>query len=129
MLFMNRYTKGARSERELLSILEGKGYSVMRAAGSGVSSTSPDIIAIKNGKGLAFECKAWQSNISIEKDKIAMLKQWKQNTNMQTMIAWRMNGKGWIFIELEQLSEASRNYTVTMKNAALIGKRIEDVIS
>ncbi len=125
---MKRYVKGARSERELLAMLQSRGYSVMRAAGSGVSSVAPDIIAIKDGKGLAFECKAWQSNLSIEKEKVSMLKGWRDNTRMQTMIAWRVNGKGWLFISLDELSETGKNFTVTMKRAGQIGRKIEHIL-
>jgi Holliday junction resolvase len=53
---MNRYVKGARGERELLAKFADLGYSVVRSAGSGVNSISPDIIAIKDGRVYAFEC-------------------------------------------------------------------------
>ena len=52
---MNRYSKGARGERELLGRFHELGYSVMRSAGYGVNSISPDIVAIKKGRGFAFE--------------------------------------------------------------------------
>ena len=95
-----RYSKGARGERELLNYLYSKAYSVVRSAGSGVNSISPDIIAIKHGKGLAFECKAWdRSSLSIEPEKFDVLCEWERNTCMDTFVAWRMNGQGWFFIK------------------------------
>lgn len=126
---MKRYSKGARSERELLGILESNNFSVIRAAGSGVSSTSPDIVGIRNGKGVAFECKAWEkSNVSIEIEKLEMLKKWQENTGMETMIAWRMNGKGWFFIKLEEMKKTERSYTITKNNAMAISRKIEAII-
>ncbi len=126
---MKTYSKGARTERELLALLQDHRYSVMRAAGSGVSSVAPDIIAIKEGNGLAFECKAWEkSNIAIETEKIGMLMEWERNTHMQTFIAWRMNGEGWFFIKLNEMSKAEKSYVITRKNAVTIARRFENII-
>jgi Holliday junction resolvase len=123
---MHRYVKGARSERELLSSLEELEYSVMRSAGSGVNSISPDIIAFKEGKGYAFECKAWErGSIAIPVDKFECLKRWERNTGMETFLAWRMNGKGWYFIKLTEMRKAVSNYTVTSKDAEAINRRFE----
>ncbi|MEM3775449.1 MAG: hypothetical protein QXZ35_02235, partial [Candidatus Micrarchaeaceae archaeon] len=59
---MSRYEKGARGERELLEKFRSAGYSVIRSAGSGVNSISPDILVVKKNSGMAFECKAWDKN-------------------------------------------------------------------
>ena len=126
---MRRYVKGARAERELLNFLFGKGYSVIRSAGSGVNSISPDIVAIKNGKGLAFESKAWNStSIAIEPDKYQSLKTWESNSGMDTYMAWRMNGQGWYFIKLDELYKADRNYTITKRLAMQINRRPEHIV-
>jgi holliday junction resolvase Hjr len=126
---LTRYSKGARSERELLNGLHDKGYSVMRSAGSGVNTLSPDLIAMKNGKGLAFECKAWdKGNIWIEKDRFENLVQWQSNTGMDTFIAWRMNGTGWFFIKLEEMKSNDKSKTVSRKTALEINRRIESII-
>ncbi|MCL5007652.1 MAG: Holliday junction resolvase Hjc [Candidatus Marsarchaeota archaeon] len=126
---MNRYVKGARGERELMDIFYKNGYSVMRSAGSGVNSISPDIISYKGGRGLAFECKAWaKSSLSIDVEKFDVLKGWESNTSMETFIAWKMNNKGWFFIKLDEMSKASKSYTVTRRRAMLINRRIGAII-
>ncbi|EQD66107.1 Resolvase, Holliday junction-type [mine drainage metagenome] len=126
---MKRYSKGARGERELLNFLYSKGYSVMRAAGSGVNSLGPDIIAFREGTGLAFECKAWEkTSLSIEAEKIEKLRQWQENTKMHTFIAWRMNGNGWFFISLEELKKTPEYYTVTRRNAISINRKIANIM-
>ena len=126
---MKRYSKGARGERELLNFLYSKGYSVMRAAGSGVNSLGPDIIAFKEGTGLAFECKAWnKTSISIEVEKIEKLRQWESNTRMHTFIAWRMNGSGWFFISLDEMNRTTEYYTVTRRNALSINRKVDDIL-
>lgn len=104
------------------------GYSVIRSAGSGVNSISPDILAIKDGRGMAFECKAWNnSSLSIEPDKAEELKRWEANSHMPVFIGWRINTLGWFFIKLEELNKAEKNYTVTKKTAMGINRRIEQI--
>lgn len=126
---IQRYSKGARSERELLNELYSRGYSVVRAAGSGVNSVSPDLIAVKAGRGMVFECKAWdRGSLSIEPDKYESLRQWRDNALMDTFIAWRVNGQGWLFIKLDELTKNRNSYTITKRNAMLIGRRLDGVI-
>ena len=123
-----RYSKGARSERELLLRLSGINYSVMRAAGSGVNSLSPDIIAIKEGRGFAFECKAWATNLIIEPERLDSLQTWEKNTGMQTFIAWKINNKGWFFIKLNELLRNGKNYTMTKSKAFEINRTFEEIV-
>ena len=126
---MTRYSKGARSERELLGDLHSKGYSVMRSAGSGVNSLSPDLIAVKNGKGLAFECKAWdRDSLSMENDRFEGLVNWQRNTGMATFVAWRMNGSGWFFIKLEEMKANEKTTTVSRKTALEINRKIDSIV-
>jgi len=126
---MNRYVKGARGERELLAKFAELGYSVMRSAGSGVNSISPDIIAIKSGKGFAFECKAWETSVAIEPEKYNVLKDWENNTGLKTFIAWRMNGKGWFFIPIGKLRQTEKSYRISKKEAFEQGMNIEQILS
>lgn len=126
---MANYSKGARGERELLTLLYNNSYSVMRAAGSGVNSISPDLIAIKQGKGMAFECKAWSNtSVSIPHEKFIAMTEWERNTQMPMFIGWRMNNKGWFFIRLDELKKTEKSYTVTMKTAIEINRRIEAIL-
>lgn len=126
---MTRYGKGARTERELLHDLHGKGYSVMRSAGSGINTLSPDLIAVKDGRGLAFECKAWdRDSVAIENDRFDGLVEWRRNTGMETFLAWRMNGTGWFFIKLEELQSNDKTRTISKKTAMDINRRMESII-
>ncbi len=127
--WLSRYVKGARSERELMEMFMRNGYSVMRSAGSGVNSITPDVISYKKGRGMAFECKAWNNgSISIEPEKFDVLKRWQDNTSMETFIAWKMNNMGWFFIRLGEMSRSQKNYTVTKKNAIKIGRVFESIV-
>lgn len=123
------YRKGSRSERELMAIFMEQGYSVLRSAGSGVGTPSPDILLFKRTKQYGLECKAWDSgSLSLEKPKIAELRAWQENTGMTTMIAWRMSREGWYFIYLDELNEAPKNFTVTAKRAREINRRTEALL-
>lgn len=103
-------------------------YSVMRAAGSGINSLSPDIIVIKRDKKYAFECKAWASNLLIEPSRIESLREWQKNTEMQTFIAWRINNIGWFFIKLNEMSKKGKNYTLTKKQVFKINRKMDALI-
>lgn len=123
---MNRYTKGARGERELLNRLSEMGYSVIRSAGSGVNSISPDILALKANSGFAFECKAWdRGSVSIEPEKFEELRKWEKNAGMQTYIAWRMNSVGWYFVKLDEMNRNGKSYSVTKRKALEINRVFE----
>ena len=101
----------------------------MRSAGSGVNSISPDIIVLKEGKGFAFECKAWDNtSLSIEPDKYEVLIEWEKNTGMQTFIAWRMSGKKWFFVRLSELRRTEKNYVVTRTTAMEIARDLEAML-
>lgn len=125
---MLRYAKGARSERELIGLFSEKGFSVIRAAGSGVSSLCPDILVFKGGKQYGFECKAWEcGSLSIEKEKMKALKEWERNTGITTFIAWRIGRVGWRFLYLDELEEKEKNYTISMRKAMTINRGIAEL--
>ncbi len=126
---MRRYMKGARSERELLNTFYGMGYSVIRAAGSGVNALGPDILAIKKGVCLSFECKAWEkSSLSLDDDQFLKLLEWEENSASDTYIAWRMNGEGWFFIKLSEMEKGNGHFNITKKKAMGINRRLEHVL-
>lgn len=125
---MNRYGKGARSERELIEILAKEGYSVIRAAGSGVGGECPDVLAFKKGKQFAIECKAWNRNrIAIENKKYEELVRWQENTGIKTMIAWKIPYFEWLFIDIKDLEKNPASYSITKIKAKEIGKKINEI--
>ena len=126
---MANYQKGARSERELIHLLSGKGYSVIRAAGSGVAGECPDILAFRRGVNFAFECKAWGSDrVSVDHAHYRSLKNWEENSGITTMLAWRMDGGMWNFIYLAELEENPQSFSITKKRALEIGRGVESVL-
>ncbi len=126
---VNRYVKGARSERELRDKLHEMGYSVIRSAGSGVDALSPDLIALKNGKAICIECKAWDSgSIALDDEQYVKLLELAKNTSFPTYVAWRMPREGWYFIALEEFTQGKSNWNVTKRKVVAANRRLEDVL-
>lgn len=120
----SRYTKGARSERELIEILTKYGYLAVRTAGSGVNGECPDIIALRDGRQLVIECKAWNRNrIAIEHGKYLALKNW-EGQGAKTLIAWKLPYKGWKFIELKDLKQNKSSWSITKSEIEKKGKEL-----
>ncbi len=97
------YRKGYSAELELLHKLSLMGFVAIRAPRSGrINLPSPDIIAIKNGKMVAIECKARTKGFKISKDQINELKLWSEH-GVDVYIGWKQLRKDWIFINLEDV--------------------------
>ena len=105
----SRYFKGAMYERELLYILHDKGFAVMRAAGSGGNISVPDIIGIKKGHVLAFECKAWVKEPRLRPEKLKDLIDWSDKSGGMGFVAWRHDNK-WEFKNAKDLMEKEKQW-------------------
>jgi len=123
------YRKGSRAERELIAMFLEKGYSVIRSAGSGSGTPSPDILTFKAGKQFGFECKAWdKSNLGLDKEQFNNLKKWEENTGMTTLVAWRLPREGWFFIYLSAFEEQGKSFTVSRKTAELLNVKFDELV-
>ncbi|MFH0714156.1 MAG: Holliday junction resolvase Hjc [Candidatus Diapherotrites archaeon] len=120
---MTRYEKGANAERELIKELYAKGYSVIRAAGSGVTPLpSPDLLALNGRKTLAFECKAWGStSLTIPHEQFDSTMEWCAKADAEFFIAWKATGKGWHFLKPEHFHKNAKSYSVSFKDALAKG--------
>jgi Holliday junction resolvase len=122
----NSKSKGTKFERELSKMLIEKGYLVVRAAGSGILQTAPDLLAFKSYEHIAFECKAWDSErLSLRKEQYNLLKEWSDNAGLTVYVAWRVPREGWFFIKLYELNE---NRAITLSHARLINRKFEEII-
>ncbi len=123
------YVKGARAERELIHYFTEKGFAVIRAAGSGVNSLSPDLLAFRQGRQYAIECKAWDSgSLSFGKERVAQMRQWQETTGITYLVGWRVSRDGWYFVPLHMLEEQGRTFTITLAKAKLIGQKLEELV-
>lgn len=126
---MYGYGKGSRAERELIHFFSQHGYSVIRAAGSGVSSLSPDLLMFKRGNQYAIEAKAHETeNLGLDKEQFLGLKQWEENTGITTLVGWRRNREEWLFIPLSVFNEKEKSFTLNWERAQMVGRKKEELI-
>lgn len=124
---MTVYQKGARAERELIKHFSEKEFSVIRAAGSGVNSLSPDLLLFKRGMQYAIESKAWEKeHLNIDRYQFLNLKKWEENTGITTYVAWRRNAEEWLFLPLILFEENEKSFSINWTRAKQIGKKIEE---
>lgn len=73
---MTQYDKGTSFERDVVKNFNKMGWIAIRAAGSGIGNEIvPDVIAIKRGRIIAFQCKSTnKTKINITKAKEKMMK-------------------------------------------------------
>ena len=120
--------KGANYERQLKKMLEEKGYYVVRSAGSGSDSTSPDLIALSSVRKMGFECKAIRSEyLWIESEKIEKYREFELKTAMPVYIAWKSPYRDWGFFPLSAMKESKSGYGISLKelNSSL---KLEQII-
>jgi Holliday junction resolvase len=123
------YKKGSRAEHELIKMLMGQGYSVIRAAGSGGGTPCPDVLAFKRIDQFGFECKSVESqSLQLRTEQIEHLKQWELNTNITTFIAWRQRGGNWLFVRVEHVKKTEKGYSLTLKQAKLFGIELKQLL-
>lgn len=124
---MTTYQKGSRAERELICYFSQHGYCVIRAAGSGVNSLSPDLLVFRRGMQFAIESKAHErTSLQIPKDQFHGLIKWEENTGITPYIAWRRDRKEWFFLPLSVFEENEKSYSLSWGRAEMIGKRLEE---
>ena len=123
------YKKGARAERELITFFSENNFSVIRAAGSGVSSLSPDLLVFRRGKQYAFESKAIEHKyLHLRRDQFLGLKKWEENTGITSYVAWRRSREPWYFIPLSVFNENKNSFAISWDQAKLIGRKLEELI-
>ncbi len=114
------YKKGARAERELMELLWKRGYAVVRSAGSG-NTYAPDVIAIREGVVLAFECKAWKKKeVYIPSHQMEKMLEWRKRSGAELYLAWKYPYRGWFFIPIYLLTKRGSNYVVTLDEAEVL---------
>ncbi|MDD4250618.1 MAG: Holliday junction resolvase Hjc [Candidatus ainarchaeum sp.] len=116
---MSHYNKGANAERELIKILDGLGFAVLRVAGSGVNPLPcPDVVALFKGKIIAFECKARKGKyLPIAKEQLDEEIGWANKAGADFVVAWKVPNKGWLFVYPAAFRLAGKNYMLSLDEA------------
>jgi len=104
IIVVKTYRKGANAERDLAKKLKSLGFSVIRAARSGGTISTPDLVAIKDKSVLAFECKAWKTKPILRKDELKEFKEWCEKSGAIGILAWKKRGR-WLFLRVEEIKD------------------------
>jgi Holliday junction resolvase len=121
------YRKGSRAEHELIDYFSGKGYCVIRAAGSGVNSLSPDILVFRRGVQCGIEAKAHETGcLGIHREQFENLRKWEDVSGINCYIGWRRSREPWYFIPLSVFKENGKSFSVGWEQAQAIGKKLEE---
>src|SRR3990167_10600552 len=104
--------KGTRAERELLHMLYSKKFNIMRSAGSGsIGIPNPDLIAAKDGRILAIECKSLSAeNKYFTEQEIEELKEFSKSFKAEAWLGLRFDNIGWFFIHPDKLNKTKSGY-------------------
>jgi holliday junction resolvase Hjr len=124
-------SKGTRAERELLHLFWENEWAAMRAAGSGSTSRpSPDLLASKNNKTYAIECKSIKSKSHhFKKEELEQLKLFSNLFGATAIIGIRFDNLGWHFLKAEELiPNKNGNYSVSLKLAQEEGIKFQELI-
>lgn len=121
---------GIEHERNLVNLLQGKGFMAGRLQQSGVSL--PDVIAGDNESFFVFEVKSTKStNIKIYKRQIWSLRNFAYNFNAKPYVAVYFIDRmlNFLFIELRDLNEYDKMFTIDYNTACLKGRDLNEIIS
>lgn len=104
------YRKGYKAELELVHLLSKRGFLAIRSPRSGrIGLPAPDVIAIRRGKILAFECKFIGRAFKVPSSELEQLKQWERIGGAECYIAWKYPRRGWRFISLKHVLKRKGN--------------------
>lgn len=127
---MPHYNKGANAERELIKIFDSKGFAVLRVAGSGVNPLPcPDVVALLNGKIMAFECKAKKGDyLAIKIEQMDEETSWAKKAGAMFFVAWKVPHKGWLFIKPDVFRKTDKFYMLKLDVAKENSILIDDLL-
>lgn len=127
---MGAKTKGTGAERELVHLLWAQNWAASRVAGSGsIKYPEPDIIATKDKRLLAIECKITKGDSQyLTKEEVADLKKFAAIAGAEAYIAVRFAREEWRFLRPEELDVTPTQFVVSKKQALKHGKLLADVL-
>ncbi len=127
---MNRKKKGTDAERDLLRKFWENGWAALRTPGSGSAQhPSPDIIAGKQERKIALECKVTKSNSKyFENAEIAQLLLFSEIFGAEPWVGVKLGKEQWFFLNIEDLKKTDKSYVATLENAKNKGLIFEELL-
>jgi len=125
---MSRKTKGINAERELVHKLWAFGWSACRIAGSGSSHyPSPDVIAGKDCRSLAIECKTTKKTKYLTKEEVNNLVSFAKIFGAEPWIGIRFR-EGWFFLKPKDLKDTGKGLAVSKELAKQKGLGLKKLL-
>jgi len=124
--------KGDRAERELIHMFFSTGkFAPLRTAGSGSTSLPcPDLLVGGMGRVLAIECKSSKNKKYIRKEQVDELVEFSTKFGAEPWIGMRFDGKGWFFLDMDNLKMSKGNsYAIDLKLALEKGLSFEKLVN
>ena len=121
---------GIEHERNLVNLLEAKGFKAVRLQSS--ARSMPDVIAGDSESFFVFEVKSTTTtNVKIYKKQIRSLKNFAYNFNAKPLVAVYFINRmlNFLFIELRDLKEYDKMFTIDYNTACLKGRDLNEVLS
>jgi Holliday junction resolvase len=116
---MSNYQKGARFERDIVTELWGRGWTAVRAAGSGsVGYPVPDVVGMRDGELIAIECKSSRKNKVYLEEAIMNLKVFADISGARAYIGVKFLKKKPMFFNIRQLI-AEKHYNLSVDDPHL----------
>jgi len=127
---MGAKTKGTGAERELVHLFWKQNWAASRVAGSGsIGYPVPDILAGKDKRQLAIECKCTKSDSQyLTKEEVADLRKFAAITGAEPLIAVRFAREEWRFLHPDALDVTPTQFVVSKKMALEQGRVLKDVL-
>jgi Holliday junction resolvase len=123
---MSNKAKGSKCERELYDLFVTNNFRCVRVAGSGVmENTACDLIAgKKNDRKYCIEVKSTKVPYKyITKEQINDFIVFSEIFGLVPVVAVRFNREGWFFFSPSQLKDAGKNWSISLEEAKIEGKR------
>lgn len=122
--------KGSQGERELLHQFWENNWACVRVAGSGsMSFPSPDLLAGKDGKSFALECKTFKKKYKyLEEKEIAQLKKFAEIFGAEPWLAIRFDRQPWHLLRLADLQKTEKYWTVSLVLAQEKGLKLAEFL-
>lgn len=127
---MGAKTKGTGAERELVHLFWKHDWAASRVAGSGsIGYPVPDILASKDKRQLAVECKCTKGDSQyLTKEEVADLRTFAAITGAEPYIAVRFAREEWRFLHPDALDVTPTQFVVSKKMALEQGRVLKDVL-
>ena len=123
--------KGERRERELVNLLDGIGFAVMRAPASGSATERelPDVLAGNGERFFAIEAKSSSgSPIYLDGEEVDALTYFAENFGATPRIGIRFDEEDWTFFDPDELYVTpGGNYRVKKETAIARGADVYEL--